>query len=91
MGQALPVNAGETVTLHVALEAHDGDSRPFQAVLVRNGKPWKELRGTTPYSTTIEDTASPERLCTYYRLWMEKPHRLITNPVFAGQNQENIK
>lgn len=88
MGETLPIKAGENVTLLLALEAHDGASHPFQATLVRNGKPWKELRGTTPYSTNIEDTPSSGRKCTYYRLWMEKPHRLITNPVFATQQQE---
>lgn len=88
MGETLAVPHRKTVTVRLALEAHDGTSRPFQATLVRNGEPWQHLEGITPFSITLEDTPPPGRKCTYYRLWMEKPHALITNPLFAASSKE---
>ena len=88
MGETLLVPPGGSVTLRLALEAHDGTVRSFRATLVRNGKRWRELEGTTPFSLALNDTPSPDRACTYYRLWMRRPHRLITNPLFAAPSQE---
>ena len=89
-GETMVVPPGATVTLRLALEAHDGAVRPFRATLVRNGKRWQDLEGATPYSITFEDIPPPGRKCTYYRLWMKRrtPHRLITNPIFATSSQE---
>ncbi len=89
-GETLITPPGESVTLHLALEAHDGKALPFRATLVRNGKRWRELEGTTPFSLALNDTPSPDRACTYYRLWMRSPHRLITNPLFAAPRREDI-
>jgi len=85
-GETMVVPPGGTVTLRLALEAHDGTARPFRATLVRNGKRWRNLKDTTPYSITFEDIPPSGRACTYYRLWMHPraPHRLITNPIFAA-------
>lgn len=83
VGETIGLAPGEQVGVHVALEGRQGASHPFEAVIVRDGKPWKELQGTTPFSTTIQDLPTPEGKCTYYRLWMERPHRLVTNPIFV--------
>lgn len=89
MGDTLRVEAGEALALDVGLEAHDGASHPFRAVLVRNGKAWRELEGTTPFSATFEDSPPTGRRCTYYRLLMRKPHRLVTNPLFTATNHKD--
>ncbi|MDA2916154.1 hypothetical protein MYX64_04830 [Nitrospinae bacterium AH_259_B05_G02_I21] len=89
-GETMVVPPGGTVTLRLALEAHGGTARPFRATLVRNGKPWRDLEATTPFTITLEDTLPPGRACTYYRFWMHPraPHRLITNPIFAATTRK---
>jgi hypothetical protein len=83
MGETLTLEPGEPLTLNLTLETVDGASHPFRAVLVRNGEPWQELEGSTPFSIALEDAPPLDRRCTYYRLWMRKPHRLVTNPLFT--------
>jgi hypothetical protein len=83
MGETLTLEPGEPLTLNLTLETVDGVSHPFRAVLVRNGEPWQELEGSTPFSIALEDAPPLDRRCTYYRLWMRKPHRLVTNPLFT--------
>lgn len=92
MGETMEVPPGRALTLRFSLETHDGSARPFQAVLVRNGRPWRHLEGTTPFTLSLDDTPPPDRRCTYYRIWvpMGKPHPLTTNPIFAATPRDII-
>jgi hypothetical protein len=70
------------VEVRIAVSTTDGHSRPVRIRLIRSGKVFKTLEGTTPFRESLRDDTFPNQV--YYRLDIgEGSHRILSNPIFV--------
>jgi hypothetical protein len=83
MGGELEVDEEGPLSIHLRIDASDGQERAFTLRLIRSGKLLGVIKDKTPFAKTLEATSPDVGQREFFRIELVKPHRLLSNPIFV--------